>query len=46
VNLVDPEGMEIWIYLNRGQENEQALRYESGALFYANGDLYGNSYAK
>ena len=40
VNLVDPEGMEIWIYLNRGQENEKALRYESGALFYANGDLY------
>ena len=40
VNLVDPDGKEIWIYLNRGQENELALRYESGALFYANGDLY------
>ena len=40
IYLVDPKGMEIWIYLNRGQKNEQALRYEAGALFYANGDLY------
>ena len=40
VNLVDPDGMEIWVYLNRGRENEQALRYESGALFNTNGDLY------
>ena len=40
VNLVAPDGMEIWVYLNRGRENEQALRYESGALFNTNGDLY------
>ena len=40
VNLVDPEGKEIWIVLNKDQKNEQRLQYESGTLLYSNGDVY------
>ena len=40
VNLVDPEGKEIWIVLNKDQKNEERLQYESGTLLYSNGDVY------
>ena len=40
VNMVDPEGTEIWIVLNKDQKNEERLQYESGTLLYSNGDVY------